>query len=68
MIFRLVVLSDHAEFLDGVQGEWIAPTLILARYAAVADGEGSEIAPMLRRFAAERAREAAYEYARASAA
>jgi uncharacterized protein (DUF2336 family) len=40
----------------------------LARYAAIADGAGSEVATTLRRFAAEQAREAAQQYARPAAA
>jgi len=40
---------------------------ILVRYADAADSDGGDVATMLRRFAAEQAREAAQEYARAAA-
>ena len=38
---------------------------VLARYADITDGEANELAAMLRRFAADQAREAARDYARA---
>jgi len=40
---------------------------ILARYADATDTDGGDVATMLRRFAAEQAREAAQQYARAAA-
>ena len=41
---------------------------VLARYADVTDGEMNELTAMLRRFAADQAREAARDYARAAVA
>jgi uncharacterized protein (DUF2336 family) len=38
---------------------------VLARYADITDGEANELASMLRRFAADQARDAARDYARA---
>jgi uncharacterized protein (DUF2336 family) len=40
---------------------------ILTRYAGASDADGGGVVTMLRRFAAEQAREAAHEYARAAA-
>ena len=41
---------------------------VLARYRDITDGEMNELAAMLRRFAADQARDAARDYARAATA
>jgi uncharacterized protein (DUF2336 family) len=61
-------IADEGQTTDYYQSTAAVAEAILARYAPIADGEGSEVATMLRRFAAEQAREAAHEYARLSAA
>ena len=41
---------------------------MIARYADITEGEANELAAMLRRFAADQARDAAREYAREASA
>ena len=60
--WRLIVEEDSGQ--DRYRTTLRMVDAVLARYAGISDGEAHELATMLRRFAAEQAREAARDYAR----